>query len=155
MIDGDMQSFPLTLNKFLEHAAKWHPKTEVVTANNNGASHRIGYADLMERSHRVSAVLRDLGVQQGDRVATLAWNTQAHVEAWYGVMSMGAVCHTLNPRLAGSQLAAMLKQSQARVLIVSADLAPLARQISDGGALLDRVLVIDGEAGAGAERLEP
>lgn len=155
MIDGDMQSFPLTLNKFLEHAAKWHPKTEVVTANNDGASHRIGYADLMERSRRVSVALRDLGVKQGDRVATLAWNTQAHVEAWYGVMGMGAVCHTLNPRLVGSQLAAMLNQSQARVLIVSSDLEPLARQILDGGAVLDRVLVIDGEAGAGAERLEP
>ncbi len=155
MIDGEMQSFPLTLDRFLAHAAKWSPNVEIVTARGNGQSDRIGYAGLMGRSRRVSAVLESLGVKLGDRVATLAWNTQAHVEAWYGVMGMGAVCHTLNPRLTGLQLAAMLKQSQARVLIASADLVPLARQIIDAGVALNRIFIIDGDASDGAEALEP
>ncbi len=70
----------------------------------------------------------------GDRVATLAWNTQAHMEAWFGIMGMGAVCHTLNPRLAAVQLAWMLDQSGARVVIVSADLAKLALEVADHAA---------------------
>ena len=89
MIDGEMQSFPLTLDRFLDHAAKWHPGVEVVTARGDGSSERIGYAALRARSRKVSSVLAGLGVRAGDRVATLAWNTQAHVEAWYADMGMG------------------------------------------------------------------
>lgn len=65
-----------------------------------------------------------MGVGPGRRVATLAWNTQAHVEVWYGVMGLGAVCHTLNPRLTEAQLADMVAQSEAFILVVSADLEP-------------------------------
>ncbi|MEA1672412.1 AMP-binding protein [Nitrospirillum sp. BR 11163] len=107
MMDGAMQDYALTLDKFLHHAAKWHPHAEVVTAREHGRD-RIGYADLRTRSLAVSGLLAGFGVRQGDRVATLAWNTQAHVEAWYAIMGLGAVCHTLNPRLTGAQLAAMV-----------------------------------------------
>ncbi len=105
---------------------------------------RIGYAGLLARSRRVSAVLAGLGAGFGDRVATLAWNSQAHVEAWYAIMGMGAVCHTLNPRLTGAQLGAMVEQSGARILIASADLMPLAAQIVERVPGVDCVLVIDG-----------
>ncbi|MBB5709943.1 AMP-binding protein [Sphingomonas xinjiangensis] len=147
MIDGSMQDFPLTLDKFLDHAAKWHPQAQVVTGCEDGASQRIGYAELRTRALAVSSVLNGLGTRFGDRVATLAWNSQAHVEAWYGVMGMGAVCHTLNPRLTASQLAAMLSQSQARLLIASADLLPLALRIIQEGAPVEQILLIDGDAG--------
>ncbi len=140
---GSMQPFALTLDKLLEHAAKWHPTTEVVTGGANGTTERIGYAGLFARSHQISAVLRDFGIRSSDRVATLAWNTQAHVEVWYAIMSMGAVCHTLNPRLVSSQLAAMAMQSQARVLVVSADLVPLAEEIAERAPCIGRVLIID------------
>jgi 3-(methylthio)propionyl---CoA ligase len=143
MIDGGMQPFALTLDKFLEHAAKWHPKAQVVTRRQDGNIARIGYADLKERSLRISATLEGFGVRLGDRVATLAWNTQAHVEVWYAIMGMGAICHTLNPRLVCAQLAAMVVQSEARVLIVCADLAPLARAIAERVTSIERVLVID------------
>lgn len=146
MIDGAMQSFPLTLDKFLEHAAKWRPEAQVVTPRDDGGRDRIGYAALMRRAKRVSAVLNDFGVKTGARVATLAWNTQAHVEAWYAIMGMGAVCHTLNPRLTAAQLAAMLALSKAEILIASADLAPLARQIAEMGDTVRIILVIDGHA---------
>jgi acyl-CoA synthetase (AMP-forming)/AMP-acid ligase II len=147
MIDGEMQAFSLTLDKFLDHAAKWSPQAEVVTAREEGRIDRIGYGALHDRALRVSAVLEGRGVRAGDRVATLAWNTQDHVEAWFAVMGMGAVCHTLNPRLTAEQLAAMVIQSEARVLIASADLASLARAIMDQAPGLARLLVIDGEAG--------
>ncbi|MBU2272513.1 MAG: AMP-binding protein, partial [Alphaproteobacteria bacterium] len=158
MIDGEMQAFALTLDKFLDHAAKWRPAVEVVTAVGKGRVERIGYADLRRRSLRISNVLAGLGVRPGDRVATLAWNTQAHVEVWYGVMGMGAVCHTLNPRLTEAQLAAMVGQSQARILIASADLAPLARRVAARTPSLETVLTIDapvGEDGPAADDLAP
>ncbi|PQA89579.1 AMP-binding protein [Hyphococcus luteus] len=144
MIDGAMQPYALTLNKFIDHAAKWRPDVEVVTAREDGAVERVGYAALRERALRVSAVLAELGVRFGDRVATLAWNTQAHVEAWYAIMGLGGVCHTLNPRLTAAQLADMVKQSEARILIVSADLAPLAKQVVARAPSIAQILVIDG-----------
>jgi 3-(methylthio)propionyl---CoA ligase len=144
MIDGAMQDFPLTLDRFLDHAAKWHPRGEVVTASEGGAVSRISYAELRERSLRVSSVLADLGVAFGDRVATLAWNTQAHVEVWYAIMGMGAVCQTLNPRLTGAQLGAIAAQAGCRVLVTSADLAPLARQVVKVAKQIVHIVTTDG-----------
>ncbi|PIB91220.1 AMP-binding protein [Caulobacter sp. FWC2] len=149
-----MQAFALTLDKFLDHAAKWCPDGQVVTAREGGRIDRVGYADLRDRSLRVSSVLAGLGLGKGDRVATLAWNTQDHVEVWYAIMGMGAVCHTLNPRLTAEQLGSMIVQSEARVLIASSDLAPLAREIMDAAPGVERLLIIDGEAAEG-EALAP
>lgn len=143
MIDGAIQDYALTLDKFLDHAAKWRPSTEVVTARADGSTARIGYAGLRERAKRVTSVLNDLGVKTGDRVATLAWNTQAHMECWYAVMGLGAVCHTLNPRLTSEQLAWMLGQSEASILIVSSDLQSLAASIAEQAPGVTKVLVID------------
>ncbi|MFC2952409.1 long-chain-fatty-acid--CoA ligase [Marinicaulis aureus] len=144
MIDGSMQPYALTLNKFLDHAAKWHGDVEVVTAGEGGVIDRVGYASLRARALRVSAALAGRGVGFGDRVATLAWNTQAHVEVWYAIIGLGAVYHTLNPRLTPAQLSAMLKQSEAHILIVSADLAPLAKQVVERTPSVSQILVIDG-----------
>jgi fatty-acyl-CoA synthase len=155
MTDGFMQAFALTLDKFLEHAAKWRPMSEVVTARAGGVVDRIGYADLKARSQRASGVLADMGVQVGDNVATLAWNTQAHMEAWFAIMGMGAVCHTLNLRLTAEHLAAMVARSQARIVIVSADLLGLAGQIAERVPQPLRFLVIDGPAEGGGLALEP
>lgn len=148
MMDGSMQEFALTLDKFLDHAAKWHPRAEVVTERDGGRADRVSYADLKARSLRISAMLRDFGIAFGDRVATLAWNTQAHVETWYAIMGMGAVCHTLNPRLTATQLASMLAQSGCRLLVASADLAPLAQQIVERVPAVARILIIDGPVDA-------
>ncbi|MFV3077604.1 AMP-binding protein [Niveispirillum fermenti] len=158
MLDGTMQDFPLTLDQFLRHAAKWHPDAEIVTAREGAEPSRIGYAALMDRCLAVSSILAGYGMRQGDRVATLAWNSQAHVEVWYAVMGMGAVCHTLNPRLTAEQLAAMLGQSEARILVASADQVGLARRVAALAPGIAHVLVIDGSAPddwAMATSLEP
>ena len=150
MMDGAMQDYALTLDRFLAHAAKWHPDREVATATIDGGMTRIGYAQLHRNARRISSALAGLGAGQGHKVATLAWNTQEHMEVWYAVMGMGAVCHTLNPRLTAEQLAWMLEQSGAAILIASSDLAPLASEVQhlcDGS--VTRVLTIDGEAGDG------
>ncbi|APH70761.1 AMP-binding protein [Aquibium oceanicum] len=150
MNDGAMQPYPLTVDKFLDHAAKWHADAEVVTARAGGASTRVSYAELRERALRVSGVLAGLGVAFGDRVATLAWNSQTHLETWYAIMGMGASCHTLNPRLTADVTASMLQKSGAKILIVSADLLPLAREIA-ANAPLRTILTIDEDAEPGIE----
>ena len=143
MIDGLMQDYALTLDKFLTHAAKWHPLGEVVSAAVDGTVDRIGYAALYHRARTVSGSLHALGVRRGDRVATLAWNTQGHFESWYGIIGMGAVCHTLNPRLTAVQLGSMLAQSEASVLLVSPDLLALAQAAAVHVDSVRHILLLD------------
>ena len=90
--------------------------------------------------------LHALGVRGGDRVATLAWNTQGHLEGWYGIIGMGAVCHTLNPRLTAVQLGSMLVQSEASVLLVSPDLLALAQAATAHVDSVRHILLLDGDA---------
>ncbi len=138
-----VQDFPLTLNRFLEHAARWHPRAGVVTATDTGGAMRLGYDQLLVRSHAFSEGLRQLGVRFGDCVATLAWNTQAHVEAWYGVAGMGAIVHTLNPRLAPEALAGMARKSACGVLIAAASLADMAASLARLVPTIRRIVIID------------
>lgn len=132
----------------------------MVTARQGRDNARVTYADLRERGLKISSILKGLGVEVGSRVATLAWNAQAHVETWCAVMDMGAVCHTLNPRLTAEQLAWMLDQSEARIIFVSADLTPLAMQVADRALGVEQVFVIDGASDlahprARVEAIEP
>lgn len=145
-----VQDFPLTLNRFLEHAARWHPQAGVVTATDGGDVVRLGYEQLLARSHAFSDGLRQLGVRFGDRVATLAWNTQAHVEAWYGIAGMGGIVHTLNPRLAAETLASMVRQAECGVLIAAASLADMAVSLARLAPAIRHIVVIDEAVNASA-----
>ncbi|MGP7795138.1 AMP-binding protein [Sphingomonas sp. CLY1604] len=143
-----MQSFALTVDTFLTHAGTWFGEREVVWAEQGRAVARLGYAALRERANRLSGALIALGMAQGDRVGTLAWNTQHHLEVYYGVMGAGGVCHTLNPRLTAAQLAAMVDEADDRILAVAADLMPLLRQVLPLCPRVRHVVVLDGEADA-------
>jgi len=142
-----MQSYALTVDKFLDHAAKWNGAREVVTA---GAG-RIGYAELRERSNRLSGALVHLGLGFGDRVATLAWNTQHHVEIYFAAMGAGFVCHTLNPRLTVDHLAAMINEAEDRVLAIAANLSPVLDQLLPLCPCIEHVLLLDGSNEAAAD----
>ena len=144
---GAMQPFALTLNRFVDHAAKWHPRREVVTGG--GTSARVTYAELRERSRRLSGALQALGLAEGDNLGLLAWNSQAQMECWYGAVGVGIVYHTLNPRLPPAQLAAMIRQAANRVLAVSPDLVPLAARLAELCPSLKHVVILD-EPGADA-----
>ncbi len=104
-MQGLMQHGALTLDKIIDHAAQWHGGREVVTRSVEGPIVRTTYAEIQSRAKRVSNLLLSLGITPGDRVGTLAWNTARHIETWYGIMGIGAVCHTLNPRLFPEQIA--------------------------------------------------
>ena len=107
-----MQPYGLTVDKFLDHAAKWFHDREVVGAEAGQVRARATYAELRERSNRMSGALAALGMNQGDRVATLAWNTPHHFELYYAAMGIGLVCHTLNPRLTVAHLAAIARRAR-------------------------------------------
>ncbi|HEY0939684.1 MAG TPA: AMP-binding protein [Steroidobacter sp.] len=144
---GAMQAYALTLDRFIDHAAKWHGAVEVVTGGVGGARARIGYAALRERSQRLSGALRSLGLAQGDHLGLLAWNSQAHMECWYGAMGIGIVCHTLNPRMSPAHLAGIIRRAANRVLAVSPDLVPLLETLVPMCPTLEHVVMLD-EPGA-------
>jgi 3-(methylthio)propionyl---CoA ligase len=139
-----MQSYGLTVDKFLDHAAKWSGAREVVTARSGRAAQRIGYADLNARSNRLSGALASLGLGLGDRIGTLAWNTQHHLEMYYAAMGAGLVCHTLNPRLTPAHLAAMVNEAEDRVLATAANLTPLLAELAPLCPGLQHVILMDG-----------
>ncbi len=140
-----MQAYGLTVDRFLNHAALWHGQSSVITAVDGGDA-VIGYADLRQRANRLSGAFLDLGLKPGDRLATLAWNTQHHVEVWYGAMGVGVVCHTLNPRLTVDHLAAMIVQAEDRVLIVGQGLGDMARALAVACPCIERLILLDGDA---------
>jgi acyl-CoA synthetase (AMP-forming)/AMP-acid ligase II len=135
-----MQSYALTVDKFLDHAAKWTGAREVVTAE----AGRISYAALRVRSNRLSGAFAHLGLTFGDRVATLAWNTQHHVEVYFAAMGAGLVCHTLNPRLTAAHLAAMVNEAEDRVLAVASSLSPMLDALLPLCPGVEHVVLMDG-----------
>ena len=140
-----MQAYALTVDKFLDHAAKWACDREIVTAQGGVAAGRIGYADLRSRSNRLSGAFAALGLRFGDRVGTLGWNTQHHLEVYYALMGAGLVCHTLNPRLAVNDLAAMINEADDRALAVASSLAPLWAELAPLCPSVEQVILMDGE----------
>ena len=140
-----MQSYNLTVDKFLDHAAKWFGDRAIVYAAEGRAVTRLSYASLRARSNRMSGALASLGMRMGERVATLAWNTQHHFEIYYAAMGAGLVCHTLNPRLTAEQLSAMVIEAEDRILAVSSNLGDLAQKLVEYCPALEHIVVMDGE----------
>jgi 3-(methylthio)propionyl---CoA ligase len=138
-----MQPFALTVDKFLDHAAKWSGERQIVTADAGESAARIGYADLRARSNRLSGALAALNLHCGDRVATLAWNTQHHMEMYYALMGSGIVCHTLNPRVTIAHLATMINEAEDRALAVASSLAPLWSELAPSCPTIEQVILMD------------
>lgn len=147
---GAMQPFALTVDKFIDHAGEWFGEREVVWAEAGETRARFTYAELRQRANSLSGALAALGFAAGQRLGTLAWNTRHHLETYYGVMGMGGVCHTLNPRLTATQLAAMVTEAGDRILAVSADLLPLGREIAALCPCVEHLITLDGDATHGA-----
>ncbi|HEY6868893.1 MAG TPA: long-chain-fatty-acid--CoA ligase [Novosphingobium sp.] len=146
MQSGLMQDWPLTVDRVLTHAAWVHGTREVVTRRTDGTIARTDYVTLHDRARRVTAALQRLGIVSGDRVATLAWNSERHLECWYGAMGMGAVLHTLNPRLHPDQLAWIARDAGGRVLVLDTSFVALVEQIRDRLPFERYVIISDGAA---------
>jgi fatty-acyl-CoA synthase len=141
-MQGRMQDWPLTVDRIIDHAKSWHGDREVVSRSVEGPIVRTTYADIHARAKRVSSVLLGLGVQRGDRIATLAWNTGRHIEAWYGIMGIGAVCHTLNPRLFAEQLVYIINHAEDRIIFTDLTFAPILAGIRDQIPTVKQIVVL-------------
>lgn len=138
-----MQSYALTVDKFLDHAAKWSGGREIITAEAGTVKQRISYETLRERSNLLSGALLSMGLRQGDRLATLAWNTQHHLEMYFATMNAGFVCHTLNPRFTVAHLAAIINEAGDRALAVASNLDTLLVQLAPLCPSIEHVIVMD------------
>src|SRR5207253_1726869 len=147
-----MMDYPLTLLPILERGRRLFGKKEVVTRLGDGTV-RATYSQVYEGVHRLAGALAALGVEQGDRVATLCWNHQQHVEAYFAVPCMGAVLHTVNFRLFPDQVAFILNDAKDRVILVDDSLLPLVEQILPRTPQVRAVLVI-GDGAAGMEQID-
>lgn len=136
-----MMSFPLTLHHVLEKAGHEYREIEIVSRKPDRSLHRYTYGHLYERARRLAEVLQGLGLQPGDRVATLMWNHYAHLEAYFGVPVAGGVLHTLNMRLFSDDIAYIINQAEDRFLIVDDVLLPLYEKFRDA-VRLDNVIVV-------------
>lgn len=139
---GLMQDWPLTVDKILDHAKNWHPNREVVTRSVEGPIERTSYSAIFGRAKRVSNALKAWGIVPGDRVATLAWNTADHIETWYGIMGIGVVCHTLNPRLFPEQLVYIINHAADRIIFTDLTFLPLIEAILPHCPSVEKVVVM-------------
>ncbi|HTB96759.1 MAG TPA: long-chain fatty acid--CoA ligase [Terracidiphilus sp.] len=136
-----MSDYPLTIGSIFEHGVRVHAASEVATWTTTGLK-RSTFAAVGARVRQLACALQRLGIHPGDRVATLCWNTQEHIEAYYAVSSMGAVVHTLNLRLFPDQLAYVINHGGSRILIVDASLVPLLLRIASQLRTVETFIVV-------------
>ncbi len=137
--------YPLTLTHILERSEKLFRKKEIAGRMPDGSMCRYSYADYFARVHRVAHVLRQLGIEEGDRVGTLCWNTSRHLELYFAIPCSGAVIHTLNLRLSADQLAFIINHAADKVIFAEASLMPLLDAIRDQIPCVERIVIVDDE----------
>ena len=126
---GQMMDIPLLISSLIMHADRHHGDTEIVTRTVEGPIHRYTYRDAHLRSRQLAGALEKLGVKHGDRIGTLAWNTHRHFEIYYAVSGMGAVCHTINPRLFPEQITYIANHAEDSYLFVDLTFVPLVEKL--------------------------
>jgi fatty-acyl-CoA synthase len=139
---GMMQQWPLLCHRIIDHAARQHGRREIVSRSIEGPIVRTNYADIRTRALKVAQRLERDGFGLGDRVATLAWNTARHVECWFGIMGVGAIYHTLNPRLFPQQLAWIMNHAEDKAIFVDLTFVPLLEKIAPSIKSLQKVIVL-------------
>ncbi|MGV3552029.1 long-chain-fatty-acid--CoA ligase [Rhizobium sp.] len=139
---GLMQPWPLLCHKLIDHAALQHGEREVVSRSVEGPVVRTTYAAIRSRAKKVAQMLVREGFGRGDRLATMAWNTGRHIEVWYGINGMGAVYHTLNPRLFPDQIAWIMNHAEDKALFVDLTFLPVIEKIAPRVPSLKRIVVL-------------
>ena len=141
---GGMQEFELRVPRLLEHAEREHGRREIVSRWADGSETRTAWAGIARDARRLAQALERLGVRPGDRVATLAMNHAHHLVAWYGVVGMGGVIHTINPRLFDDQLVYIANHAEDRVLFYDRQFQPLVDRLRDQWTTIEHYVPFDG-----------
>src|SRR5438270_13300338 len=117
-----MDDYPLAMNAIVERTERFKGGQKVVSRRPDGSIHRTSFGECAQRARRLAGALREIGVGEGDRVATLLWNQPEHLELYFAVPAMGAVIHTINPRLHPDELSFIAADAEDRVIVVDATL---------------------------------
>ncbi|MRG86135.1 long-chain fatty acid--CoA ligase [Salinibacillus xinjiangensis] len=149
-----MMEGSLTLDKMLERAEKLFPIKQIVSRTSSGIT-RYGYKEMGERTRRISSVLKNLGVKKGDKIGTLAWNDHRHLEAYFGIPSMGAVLHTINIRLSPQHIAYIINHAEDKVLLIDSDFLPLVEAIKDEIPSVQSFILLTDDEELPDSKLEP
>ena len=139
---GLMQDWALRLHRILDHAGSQFPTQVVVSRQTDGPLTRTPYAVLRQRARRLVRRLQQDGIRPGDRIATLAWNSAAHLEAWFGIAGHGAVYHTVNPRLFPDQIGWIMRHARDRAVFAEPMFLPILAGLIDRLPDLERVIVL-------------
>jgi fatty-acyl-CoA synthase len=139
---GLMQEWPLLCHKIIDYAAAQYGDQEIVTRSIEGPITRTNYRELRIRALKLAQMLERDGFKEGDRIATMAWNTSRHLEAWYGIMGIGAIYHTLNPRLFPEQIVWIVNHAEDKALFVDLTFLPLIERIIAHTPSIKKVIVM-------------
>jgi fatty-acyl-CoA synthase len=139
---GLMQGWPLLCQRIIDHAAIFHGGRKVITRSVEGPIVETTYAEIRARALKVAQRLDRDGIRLGDRVATLAWNTWRHLECWYGIMGIGAIYHTVNPRLFPDQIVWIVNHAEDRMMFVDLTFVPLLEKIADKLPTIERYVIL-------------
>ena len=130
-LNGQMMDRPLTIGSLIDHAARYHGGTEIVSVEADGDVRCSDWAGVAVNACRLASALQRLGIGTGDRVGTLAWNHQRHLEIYFGVSSAGMICHTINPRLFADQLVYIIRHAADRAVFLDRCFVPMIEQLLD------------------------
>src|SRR5437870_5096892 len=144
---GLMSDRPLLVSAILTHAGLYHRDTVIVSRTVEGAIHRYTYAEAERRSKRLAKALLRFGIKPGDRVGTLAWNTFRHFELYYGISGIGAICHTINPRLFDEQIVYIVNHAADRLLFTDTTFLPLLERLAPSLPPDCRIVLMTDEGG--------
>ncbi len=128
---GQMMEQQLLISSIIDHAARYHGDTEIVSVNTDGSQHRTNYAQVQQRARKLGSALEKRGMKRSDRIATIAWNNHRHFELYYGVSGAGFVCHTVNPRLFPEQLIYILTHADDKVVFFDATFIPIVAGVRE------------------------
>lgn len=127
---GQMMQMPLTIGSVIDHGARFHAAGEIVSVETTGGIEKTTWGQVGANAHRLASALRKLGLEQGARCGTIAWNNRRHVEIYYGVSGGGYVCHTINPRMGPEQMVYVINHAQDQVLFIDATFVPAAGKLA-------------------------
>src|SRR2546422_4140002 len=127
---GLMMDMPLLISGLIAHADRHHGDTEIVSKTVDGSVHRYTYRDAHARARKLAGALQRLGVQPGERIATLAWNSYRHFEIYYAVAGSGTVIHTINPRLFPDQITYIANHAEDQYVFFDLSFAPLLEKLA-------------------------
>ena len=141
-LQGQMMERPLLISSIIDYAASVHAAVPIVSRDAEGKTHRYTYADSAVRIAQLAHALQRLGVKPGDRIATVAWNGYRHFELYYAISGIGAVCHTVNPRLFRDQLVHIFNHAEARFVFADPGLLPLIENLMPDLGTVEAVVVM-------------